>query len=120
MKSCPVVENVCIYGDSFKSYCVALLSPDRKGLKEIAQKYNKGDLEHEAMCEDKDVTGGVLREIISHSKKLKLEKFEIPGAVTIVKEVWVPETGLLTSAMKLKRKAIQDFYQADIDRMYGM
>ena len=119
LKSCSVVENVCIYGDSFQSYCVALVSPDKKGLTEIAQKYNKADLKHEDMCDDKDVTGGVLRELISHSKKLKLEKFEIPGAVTIVKEVWLPETGLLTSAMKLKRKAIQDYYQSDIDRMYG-
>ena len=120
MKSCPVVENVCIYGDSYKSYCVALVSPDRKGLVDVAKKYNKGDLEHEAMCQDKDITGGVLRELVSHSKKLKLEKFEIPGAVAIVKEVWLPDTGLLTSAMKLKRREIQNFYQAEIDRMYGI
>ena len=120
LKSCPVVENVCIYGDSFKSYCAALVSPDKKGLVEIAEKYNKQDLDHDSMCNDKDVTGGVLRQLISHSKKLRLEKFEIPGAVTIVKEIWLPDTGLLTSAMKLKRKAIQDFYQDDIDRMYGV
>ena len=29
LKTCPVVENVCIYGESTKSYCVALLVPDR-------------------------------------------------------------------------------------------
>ena len=30
LKSCPIVENVCIYGEATKSYCVALLVPDRK------------------------------------------------------------------------------------------
>ena len=120
LKACPYVENICIYGDSFKSYCVALVTPDAKNLKELAKKYNKEDLEFEAMCEDKDVTGGVLRELINYGKKLKLEKFEIPGAVTLVKDQWLPETGLVTAAFKLKRKPIQQEYQIDIDRMYGI
>ena len=29
LKTCPVVENVCIYGIATQSYCVALLVPDR-------------------------------------------------------------------------------------------
>lgn len=30
LKTCPIVENICIYGEATKSYCVALLVPDRK------------------------------------------------------------------------------------------
>ena len=30
LKTCPIVENVCIYGEATKSYCVALVVPDRK------------------------------------------------------------------------------------------
>ena len=30
LKTCPIVENICIYGDATKSYCVALVCPDRK------------------------------------------------------------------------------------------
>ena len=120
LNSCPVVENVCIYGDSLKSFCVALVSPNQKNLKDLAKKYGKEDLAFDQMCTDRDVTGSVFREIVNHSKKLKLEKFEIPGAVTVVKEVWTPDNGFLTSAMKIKRKPIQDFYQSDINRMYGV
>ena len=120
LNSCPIVENICIYGDSLKSFCVALVSPDRKSLTALARKYNKEDMEFEQICKDRDVTGGVLRELVNHSKKLKLEKFEIPGAVTVVKEIWSPDNGLLTSAMKIKRKPIQDLYQSEIDRMYGV
>ena len=120
LKACPFVENICIYGDSFKSFCVALVSPDPKNLKELAKKYNKEELSFEDMCKDKDVTGGALRDLVNYGKKLKLEKFEIPGAVTLVKDSWLPDTGLVTAAFKLKRKPIQQFYQIDIDRMYGI
>ena len=120
LKTCPVLENVCIYGDSMRSYVVALVIPDRNFLQELGQKYNKEDMTFEDLCEDKDVTGAALREIVLHSKKFRLEKFEIPGAVTLVKDLWLPESGLVTAAFKLKRKPIQQKYQADIDRMYGI
>ena len=54
-----------------------------------------------------------------HPVYMRLEKFEIPGAVTLCKEEWTPESGLTTAAMKLKRKPLQDFYQSHINRMYG-
>ena len=119
LKTCPVVENVCIYGDSTKSYTVALVRPDPPQLANLAKKFGKESVEFEDLCRDMDLTGAVLREVINHGKKNRLEKFELPGAVTLCKELWVPDSGLVTAAFKLKRKPIQDFYQRDIDRMYG-
>ena len=52
-------------------------------------------------------------------KKTCLEKFELPGAVTLCTELWTPESGLVTAAFKLKRKPIQEYYQKDLKRMYG-
>lgn len=49
----------------------------------------------------------------------KLQKHELPAAVTLCKEVWSPDMGLVTAAFKLKRKDIQDRYQHDINRMYA-
>ena len=120
LKTCNVVENVCIYGDAKRSYTVALVCPARDQLKALADKFGKSDMEFEALCKDPDVTGAVLRELVNHGKKHKLEKFEIPAAVTLCKEMWLPDSGLVTAAFKLKRKPIQDFYQRDLDRMYGV
>ena len=120
LKTCPIVENVCIYGESTKSFIVALICPDRSVLKQLAKKLGKEEgLDDAALCADRDITGAVLRDVINHGKKHRLEKFEIPGAVTLCKELWLPDTGLVTAAFKLKRKPIQDFYQRDLDRMYG-
>lgn len=49
----------------------------------------------------------------------KLQKHEVPAAITLCKEVWSPDMGLVTAAFKLKRKDIQDKYQHDINRMYA-
>ena len=35
------------------------------------------------MCDDMDVTGAALRELVNHSKKFGLEKFEIPGKIKV-------------------------------------
>ena len=120
LKGCPVVANVCIFGDSRQSYVVAVVCPVKEILTEIATKFGKQNLEFEEMCGDKDVTGAVLREVVNHSKKSRLEKFEIPGAVTLTSIEWLPETGLTTAAMKLKRKPLADHYGEDIKRMYGV
>ena len=120
LKGCPVVANVCIFGDSTQSYVVAVVCPVKEILTEIAAKFGKKEMEWEEMVQDKDVTGAVLREIMNHAKKSSLEKFEIPGAVTLTGIEWLPETGLTTAAMKLKRKPLSDFYEKDIRRMYNL
>jgi len=119
LKGCPVVANVCIFGDSTKSYVVAVVCPVKEVLAELAAKFGKQELSFEQQCADKDVTGSVLREVVNHGKTHRLEKFEIPGAVTLTSIEWTPDTGLTTAAMKLKRKPLQDYYHLDLDRMYG-
>ena len=37
----------------------------------------KPGLSFEAQCEDKDITGAVLREVVNHGRISKLEKFEV-------------------------------------------
>lgn len=118
LKTCHLVENICIYGDPSKHYCVALVVPNRPAFDALTEVLGKSDSSFESLCEDKIIIGEVLRSLVAHGKKFKLEKFELPGAVTLCKELWAPDSGLVTAAFKLKRKPIQDFYQRDLDRMY--
>jgi len=120
LKTCPLVENICIYGDSSRSYVVALICPDRLNLDRLAKKMGKEKLDCSDQCTDKDIIGAFLREVVQHGRKFKLEKFELPGAVTLCQELWTPESDLVTAAFKLKRKPLQKFYQLDINRMYGV
>ena len=49
----------------------------------------------------------------------KLEKFEIPTKIKLCTEVWMPDTGLVTDAFKLKRKNIEENYKPSLQRMYS-
>lgn len=98
MKTCPLIDNVCIYGDSSRSFVVALVCPDRLNLDRLASKLGKQDTDFTSLVADKvnhysftfaaslwqGVVGAVLRELVQHGRNMKLEKFELPGAVSLV------------------------------------
>ena len=56
--------------------------------------------------------------LASYGRQHGLEKFEVPTRVSLEAAPWLPDSGLVTAALKLKRKEIQRTYQQDIDRMY--
>ena len=84
LKTCSFVENICIYGDSSKSFVVALVCPDRLNMERLATRLGKTNLSFSKLCSDRDVVGAVLRDLILHGRKLKLEKFELPGKLVIL------------------------------------
>lgn len=85
----------------------------------LAEKLGRTGKSFEVLCSDKEVEAAVLKELQQHGLKSKLQKFELPGAVKLVTELWTPDSGLVTAAFKLKRKVIQEHYQSDINRMYA-
>ncbi|XP_015174146.1 PREDICTED: long-chain-fatty-acid--CoA ligase 4 isoform X1 [Polistes dominula] len=119
LKTCPVVENICVYGDPSKSYTVALIVPNHHTLEEIAANLGITGKTFEELCNDPKVEKAVLQELVEQAKKCQLQKFEIPGAVKLCPEQWSPDMGLVTAAFKLKRKAVQERYQHEINRMYA-
>jgi len=121
LKTHPLVENICVYGDPFRSFIVALVVPSKIHLESMAhKKLSKVTGSWNDLCEDQEVEAEVLKQLTDHAKKSKqLEKFEIPQALTLVSEQWTPESGLITASFKMKRKVIQKCYQRKIDEMYG-
>ena len=53
LKTCPVVENVCIYGDPMQNYVVALIVPDKARLEVLAAKLGIEGLDHDQLCQNK-------------------------------------------------------------------
>merc|ERR1712029_1248956 len=44
LKGCPLINDICIYGDPTKSYVVALVCPARPALAALANRFGKSDL----------------------------------------------------------------------------
>lgn len=127
LKSCPPVANVCVYGPPTADYLVALIVPDDTWLREKANKLDKmnrndetsaGDLLH--LYSDEQIVAMALHEITSHLKSLCcFTSLETPAKIKLCSEPWTPESGLLTSALKIRRKQIVDFYLDSINKMYS-
>lgn len=71
LKTCPLVENVCVYGDPSKHFTVALVVPNPGHLSALATKLGKHDIEFEQLCEDPQIEQAVLKELEEHGKKCK-------------------------------------------------
>ena len=119
LKIHPIVDNICVYADSAKHMTIALIVPDDARLQELAKKLGLATtLAREELCKNAKVIGHVLETLTSHARS-NLEKFEIPRAVGLLPDIWTPDTGLVTAALKLKRKQIQFKHQEIIDDLYG-
>ncbi|CAH1104813.1 unnamed protein product [Psylliodes chrysocephalus] len=119
LKTCPLVDNICVYGESSKDFCVALVVPNQQNLEDLAAKKGVENKSFEELCVNPVIEKAVVKELAEHGKKSKLAKFEIPAAIKLVTEVWSPDMGLVTAAFKLKRKDIQERYKHEINRMYA-
>ena len=60
LKTCPLVENICIYGDATKNFCVALLVPDRNKLTTAAEKIGINQ-EFEQLCSNPALNQQILK-----------------------------------------------------------
>jgi len=119
MKTNPLVDNICVYADSFRSNTIAFIVPIKEALESLAKNYINYEASYEDICNDPGVVQEVLKNLSAHGKNNGLEKFEIPTEIQLCPDIWMPDSGLVTAAFKLKRKAIQDAFQSSIDQMYG-
>ncbi|KAL4219831.1 Long-chain-fatty-acid--CoA ligase 4 [Mactra antiquata] len=119
LKMSPLVDQICIHANSTQSVCIALIVPNQKNLTELAGKIGITGKEFEELCADEKVEKEVLKEMANVGKKSKLEKFEVPAKLKLCTEIWMPDTGLVTDAFKLKRKNIEEKYKPSLQRMYS-
>ncbi len=126
VKLLPIVDNCCVIADPLKSNCVLLACPNIKKAKDYIKKSNES-LDCESWSPEqtikhlessKELMQLLTKELLDHCLKQGLDRFEIPTRIKFVKEIWLPDTGLVTDSLKLKRKEIEKFYQKEIEALY--
>ncbi|KAG5667341.1 hypothetical protein PVAND_015324 [Polypedilum vanderplanki] len=117
LKTCQVVENICIYAESTKTYCIALVQPSEKGLSDLAASIGIKE-SFEQLCRNKEVIKAATKCIADYGKRRGLNKFEIPTKISLCEDLWTPDSGLVTAAFKIKRKEVQNKYKDVIAQIY--
>uniref|UniRef100_A0A131Y9J6 long-chain-fatty-acid--CoA ligase n=1 Tax=Rhipicephalus appendiculatus TaxID=34631 RepID=A0A131Y9J6_RHIAP len=125
LKTCTLVDNLFVYGNSLHTYLVAVVAPNLKQLQRIARRLGKDEdfvanATVKDLCQDAEVTKAAEEAILEYARGSGLLKTEVPGRVKLCVEEWKPDTGLVTATYKIRRKPLQSFYQRDIDAMYGI
>jgi len=69
--------------------------------------------------EHPEVVGQLNEELAVHCRLNGFNRFEIPVKFTFVREIWTPDTGLVTDSLKLKRRELERFYMNDIVELYA-
>lgn len=116
-KASKFIEQIMVVGDGEKMP-TALVQPDFNFAKSWAERkeYKIGNTPQE-MANSPELRARIEKEIDYLNTKLgsweQIKRFELTP------EVWSIETGLLTPTLKLKRKAIKEYFINLYNRMYG-
>ncbi|XP_018025786.1 long chain acyl-CoA synthetase 9, chloroplastic isoform X3 [Hyalella azteca] len=120
LKTLNVVDNMCIFAESTRDKIVAVVVPVLEVLRKIATNvgFKDSDMTLEHLCQDTCVNNAVLKALQAHGRRCGLSRYEIPAAVRLTAELWTPDSGLVTAALKLRRKQLGQQYRDMVRDMY--
>ncbi|XP_004498184.1 probable CoA ligase CCL6 [Cicer arietinum] len=114
---CPLITTIWVYGNSFESFLVAVVVPDKKAIEDWAVENNlTGDFK--SLCENLKARKYILDELKSTGQKLKLRGFEMLKAIYLEPIPFDIERDLVTPTFKLKRPQLLKYYKDQIDQLY--
>lgn len=118
-RSCPVVQNICVYAAEDQDKPVAIIVPLEAALKKIASENGVEGDSLETLVHNEKLQRLVLQQLQSSGRAGGLKGIEILNGVVLSDEEWTPQNGFMTAAQKLQRKKIVGKYQAQIEKAYG-
>jgi len=115
--SCDLIEQIWVYGNSYESFLVAVVIPEKKDIQAFAKQQGISGDYSDILKNDK-VRKYVMEEVNKAGKAKKLRGFEMIKSVLLDEEAWSVDNDLMTPSFKLKRPQLQKHYQKQIDEMY--
>eukprot|EP01105_Mastigella_eilhardi_P021604 TRINITY_DN5246_c0_g1_i1.p1 TRINITY_DN5246_c0_g1~~TRINITY_DN5246_c0_g1_i1.p1 ORF type:complete len:713 (+),score=190.81 TRINITY_DN5246_c0_g1_i1:45-2141(+) len=113
-----LVDNIYVYADATRTLPVAVIIPNRKAIAEVARVDPENEEEFDHACRDKAVLAAVRQSLEQCAKEARLSGFERLLGFVLVNDEWTPENGLVTAAMKLKRREVYEKYKHLITALY--
>ena len=123
-----------VYGDSYKTFLVAIVVVNGPKLLEWALTNSKVQgattnivtampeqeiIQHvEKLCNDSDINKMILKEMERVGKEAKLNGYEMVKAIKLIPREFEFYPGCTTPKLSLVRNKLKDTFQKDIDTMY--
>ncbi|PSR91438.1 Long chain acyl-CoA synthetase [Actinidia chinensis var. chinensis] len=113
----PDIDSIWIYGNSFESFLIAVVNPNKQALERWAEE-NSTPGDFNSLCENAKAKEYLLGELTRIAKEKKLKGFEFIKAVHLDPVPFDMDRDLLTPTFKKKRPQLLKYYQGVIDNMY--
>uniref|UniRef100_M1CCZ1 Acyl CoA synthetase n=1 Tax=Solanum tuberosum TaxID=4113 RepID=M1CCZ1_SOLTU len=110
-------SQIWIYGNSFESFLVAVVVPERKALEDWASS-NQETGDFSSLCNNTKARKYILDELNSTARKHQLRGFEMLRAVHLEPNPFDIERELVTPTFKLKRPQLLNYYKDIVDQLY--
>lgn len=121
LKTSSLVENVCVIAKSSEDHTVAIIYPSMIALRKLAKDNFKNldeEISTDKLCVNSQIVESFLCKLKSHGKQAGLGRWDMPQKIHLTTVTWTPENGLVTAALKLKRKSIHNYYEDQIKALY--
>ncbi|XP_074603969.1 uncharacterized protein LOC141857374 [Brevipalpus obovatus] len=103
LKACPVVDNICVYGDSIRDSIIAFIVPKREEFDKFCKSLNKGSEPFSSRCQNPEVIHKLHSQLSEEGFSAGLDKHEIPSKIWICQEEWTTQNDMLTPILKVCR-----------------
>ena len=115
IKLIPYVEFAMVYGLNMP-YTICLVYPDFIVMGKYAKENNLPTDPVEMIKDERIVK--LFENAIKNQLEGKFGSYEVPRKILLMSEGFSVDNGMLTQTLKLKRRAVLQKYQSDIDRLY--
>lgn len=117
LKTSPLCDNVAVFADQTRLSCVAVAVANQAQITKLAAQ-NQISGSFEDVCKNSDIVSAVYGSFLEAAKTGKLHKQEIPTKLHLETTQWTPDTGMVTDALKLKRKSLNQRYDSIVRKLY--
>ncbi|KAL2935135.1 Long chain acyl-CoA synthetase 1 [Bienertia sinuspersici] len=114
----PIVEDIWVYGDSFKSMLIAVVVPNEDHAKKWATQNGYNGVVSD-LCSLSEFKTYVLSELTAAAERNKLRGFEHVKGIVLEPQTFEMIPDLLTPTMKKRRDKMLKHYQAEINDLYS-
>ena len=118
----PFVSQICIYGNSEKSYIIDIVVVNKQKAAETLKELGilkEGDLFEEKHLSEIKLIEAIKASFEEIAKFSKFNTLEKPTKFILTMKEFSVQNELLTPSMKLVRKKIQTFFQDEINKAYS-
>jgi long-chain acyl-CoA synthetase len=116
------IIQICIYGNSYESYLIAIICPNRVEVKKFlieSGKLKENEDNVEDFYNDKDLHAEIKKTFDALAKTNNFNSLEKPLKYLLGKTEFSIQNEMMTPTMKLCRNKIESFYKDEINKLYA-